>query len=132
MLMSLVQKSILTYPSGYKMSKRRRTNVGATTLQRHIFAVIESNFITDNEKVNLTLKAPITTAADDIHKYFFIVFLEKIRLDVSSESSARQRIHVKNQALLSSKYKSKKLKCRLLQLLFGAIRVIYLYAFQLK
>ena len=24
--------------------------------------------------VPLTLKAPITTAADDIHKYFFIVF----------------------------------------------------------
>ena len=36
----------------------------------------------------LTLKVPITTAADDIHKYFFIVtffFSEKIRLDVSSE-----------------------------------------------
>ena len=25
----------------------------------------------------LTLKAPIRTAADDIHKYFFIVFLRK-------------------------------------------------------
>ena len=37
----------------------------------------------------LTLKAPITTAADDIHKYFFIVFLEKKRLDVSSESSEK-------------------------------------------
>ena len=24
--------------------------------------------------INLTLKAPIMTAADDIHKYFFIVF----------------------------------------------------------
>ena len=48
---------------------------------------------------------------------------EKIRLDVSSESSARQRIHMKNQALFSSKDKSKKLKCRLLQLLFGALRV---------
>ena len=45
----------------------------------------------------LTLKVPITTAADDIHKYFFIVFSEKIRLDASSESSARQRIHMKNQ-----------------------------------
>ena len=72
---------------------------------------------------------PITTAADDINKYFFIVFfffcfffLEKIRLDVSSESSARQRIHMKNQALLSLKDKSKKIKCRLLQFLFGAIR----------
>ena len=29
-------------------------------------------------------KAPAATATDDIHKYGFIVFLEKIRLDVSS------------------------------------------------
>ena len=36
----------------------------------------------------LILKAPIMTAADDIHKYFFHCFSEKIRLDVSSESSA--------------------------------------------
>ena len=71
----------------------------------------------------LTLKAPVTTAADDIHKYFSIVFSEKIRLDVSSESSARQRIHMKNQALFSSKGKSKKLKCHLLQYLFGPLRV---------
>ena len=49
----------------------------------------------------LTHKAPITTAADDIHKYFFVVFTEKIRLGVSFESSARQRIHMKNQALFS-------------------------------
>ena len=74
-------------------------------------------------QVYLTLKAPITTAADDIHKYFFIVFSEKIRLDVSSESSARQRIHMKNQALISLKDKIKKLKCRLLQFLFGALWV---------
>ena len=59
-------------------------------------------------KVCLALKAPITTAADDIHKYIFIVFQKKIRLDSSSESSARQRIHMKNQALFSSKYRSKK------------------------
>ena len=38
-----------------------------------------------------------------------------IRLGVSSESSARQRIHMKHQALFSSKDKSKKLKCHLLQ-----------------
>ena len=48
----------------------------------------------------LTLKAPITTAADDIHKYVFIVFLEKIRLDVSGESSARQKIHMKKSSLI--------------------------------
>ena len=71
----------------------------------------------------LTLKVPITTAADDTYKYFFNCFSEKIRLDVSSESSARQRIHLKNQALLFSKDKSKKLKCYLLQFLFGALRV---------
>ena len=70
----------------------------------------------------LTLIAPITTAADGIYKYFFIGFQRKIRLDASSESSARQRINMKNQALFSSKDKSKKLKC-LLQFLFGALRV---------
>ena len=73
--------------------------------------------------VALTLKAPITTEADDIHKYFFHCFSEKIRLDVSSESSARQRIHMKNQALFSLKDKNKKFKCRLLQFLFGPLRV---------
>ena len=55
------------------------------------------------ENIFLTLKAPVMTAADDIHKYFFHCFSEKIRLDVSSESSARQRIHMKNQALFSLK-----------------------------
>ena len=50
------------------------------------------------------LKAPITIAADDIHKYFSLFFRE-IRLDVSSESSARQRIHMKSQALFSLKDK---------------------------
>ena len=39
-----------------------------------------------------TLKAPITTAADDIHKYFFNVFQQKIMLDVSSESSERLKV----------------------------------------
>ena len=52
-----------------------------------------------------------------------MLFQRKKRLDVSSESSARQRIHMKNQALFSLKDKSKKLKCRLLQFLFGALRV---------
>ena len=70
--------------------------------------------------VILTLKAPITTAADDILSVLFHCISEKIRLDISSESSAR---HMKNQALFSSKDKSKKLKCRLLQFLFGALRV---------
>ena len=40
-----------------------------------------------------------------------------------SEYAARQRIHMKNQALFSSKNKVKTIKCRLLQFLFGALRV---------
>ena len=72
------------------------------------------------KKIKLTLKGPIGTAADNIHKYFFIVFQKKIRLYVSNESSVWQRIHMKNQALYSLKDKNKKLKCRLLQFLFGA------------
>ena len=57
--------------------------------------------------LDLTLKVPITTAADDIHEYFFSVFLEKIRLDVSSESSARQRIHLKIKPYFLRKIKVK-------------------------
>ena len=53
----------------------------------------------------LTLTVPIRTAAGDIHEYFFHCFSEKIRLDISSESSARQRIHMKNPALFSAKDK---------------------------
>ena len=37
--------------------------------------------------------------------------------------NTRQKIHMKNQALFSSKDKSKKLKCHLLQFLFGALRI---------
>ena len=56
----------------------------------------------------------------------FHYFSEKIRLDVSSESSARQRIHMQNQALFSSKDKSIKFKCRPLQFLFGALIVNFI------
>ena len=45
-----------------------------------------------------TKQASITTAADDI--IFFNCFSEKIRLDVSSESSARQRIQMKKSSLI--------------------------------
>ena len=66
----------------------------------------------------LTLKeqSPLqqTTFRDSFH-----CFSEKIRLDVSNESSARQKIHMKNQALFSSKDKSKKgFKCCLLYYYF--------------
>ena len=36
----------------------------------------------------LTLKAPVTTEADDSLEYFFIVYSDKIMLDISCESSA--------------------------------------------
>ena len=38
------------------------------------------------------------------------------------QMNPRQSIHMTNQALFSSKGKSKKLKCRLLQFLFGTLR----------
>ena len=51
-----------------------------------------------NMKISLTLKAPIMTTALTTFINTFSLILEKIRRDVSSESSARQRIHIKNQA----------------------------------
>ena len=54
-----------------------------------VFFTFLDNVALSKDKQSLTFKAPITTAADDIHKYFFIVFSEKIRFDVSSESAAR-------------------------------------------
>ena len=50
-------------------------------------------------------------------------FSEKIRLDVSSESSALlAEDSLETSALFALKDKSKKLKCRLLQFLFGAFK----------
>ena len=51
----------------------------------------------------------MTTATGDSLEYFFVVFSEKIRLDISCESSARQRIHIKHQAYFLQKI-SKKIK----------------------
>ena len=59
----------------------------------------ENLSVRDRDPIYLILTAPITTAADDIYKYFFIVFQGKIRFDISCESSARQRSHTKHQAL---------------------------------
>ena len=64
------------------------------------------------------------TAADDIHYYFFIFFFsEKIRLDLSCESSAEQSIHMKHQALFSSKDKGKKISVVCWKFLSGKLRV---------
>ena len=46
-----------------------------------------------------------------------------MRLDVSCESSARQGIHLKHQALFSSKDKTKKIKVLSAGILLGTIRV---------
>ena len=52
----------------------------------------------------LTLKAPITTAADDSLKFFFFFnFSKKTSLDISCELSAWQTIHMKYQDLFSLK-----------------------------
>ena len=55
-------------------------------------------------------------------KNIFHCFSEKIRLDVSSESSARQRIHMNIKPYFLRKIKVKKIKCCLLQFLFGTLR----------
>ena len=65
----------------------------------------EPNYI----KGDSTLKVSIMTAAGGNLEYFFYCFSEKLRLDISHESSAGQRIHMKHQALFPSKDKSKKI-----------------------
>ena len=72
--------------------------------------------------LDLTLKAPITTAADDIHKYFSF-FSKKIRLGISCKSSARQRIHMNFKPYFLRKIKVKKIKVSSSAILFGALRV---------
>ena len=64
-----------------------------------------------SEHLLFTLKAPITTAADDI--LIFSYFLEKTSLDFSCESSAGQTIHIKSQDLFSLKNK-KNMKFKML------------------
>ena len=53
------------------------------------------------------LKKPITTAAETILKYTFLLFIfffsEKIMLEISCESFVRQMINIKRQALFSLK-----------------------------
>ena len=67
----------------------------------------------------LTLKAPITTKADDIF------FQMETSLDISCESSAKKTIHMKYQDLFSlkNKKKNKILEFRLLQILLGALKI---------
>ena len=67
---------------------------------------------------HLTLKAPITTAADEVFLFCFLfVFLfyfsEKTSLEISCESSTWQMIHMKCQDLFSLKNLKKKKKIRM-------------------
>ena len=73
----------------------------------------------------LTLKAPITTAADDSLFYFYFIFLRSHQFmwiiclaDDSHEMSS----------LFSLKNKRKNFECRLLQILLGALRVKGLFS----
>ena len=50
--------------------------------------------------IPVPLKRQTKIAADDILIFYFYLS-KKIRLDISSESSARQRIHMKYQVLVS-------------------------------
>ena len=65
--------------------------------------------------INLTLEASFTTAFINILSLFF--------RENKTMFQVNPLLGMKNQALFSSKNKSKKLKCRLLQIFFGALRV---------
>ena len=71
----------------------------------------------------LTLKAPVTTAADDIHKYFFIVFQRKQDLIFQVNPLLGRGFTWKIKPYFLWKIKVKKFRCWLLQFLFGALRV---------
>ena len=89
-----------------------------TNNEKHITNVLSYSFV----QRLLTLKAPITTAADDTFKYtfFYIFFYYKRSLDISCELSAKQRINMKFQGLRIFFFL---LECHLLQILLGALRV---------
>ena len=59
----------------------------------------------------------------DIHKFFLWLISHS---HLWGSRHARQRIHAKHQAFFLRKIKLKIIKCRLLQILFGALRVMIL------
>ena len=56
----------------------------------------------------ILIKTPITTVADHNLEKNFHCFSKKIKLDISGDSSARQRIHMKHQASFLQKISVKK------------------------
>ena len=70
----------------------------------------------------LTLKAPITTKADN--NFYFFYFLKKTSLNISCESSAlADDSHEMSRLFFSERLKIKILECHLLQILLGVLRV---------
>ena len=76
------------------------------------FASVGANFFLKPLKCQLQLQQ--TTVLNIFH-----CFSDKIMLDISCESSAWQRIHMKDQALFSSKDKSKIIKVSSAAILLG-------------
>ena len=74
----------------------------------------------------------ITTAAEDILKYFFIFFSEKIRHDTSCESSARQRIHMNSMPFFLQNVDKEKKSVSSAAILLAASRVAFLPLFPIK
>ena len=67
---------------------------------------------------------PVTTAADDSLEYnYFHCCSEKMRLDISCESSARKRIHINIKPYFLRKVKVKKMKVLSAAILLGSLRV---------
>ena len=62
--------------------------------------------------MRLTIKAPITSAADDVFFSFFFIFCfsNRIGINISCEWCAKQTIHMKCQDIFSEKKKKKKKK----------------------
>ena len=71
----------------------------------------------------LTLKAPYKNCRRRHLIFFYFYLSKKIRLDVSCESSARQRIHMKYQVLFSLKTMNKNSKLSSAAGVIGVLRV---------
>ena len=63
---------LMLYLSVYNIELLAKFALALHTTHRSLLDKPQKNLIH-----SLTLKAPITTAVDDIHKYFFIVFQRK-------------------------------------------------------
>ena len=77
----------------------------------------------DPLSTNLPLRRQLRVQQATVLNIFFL-FSEKIRLDISCESSARQKIHIKHQAAyFLQKIKVKKTKESSAAILLGSLRV---------